>query len=141
MALENNATCNICGKKYHMCRTCQGIKSFQPWRTVTDTLPHYMIYLVLSEYTKTKDKVSAREELLKCDLSELDSFNENIRNTINDILSYNCEKTDIDTEEKNEVKSNENQELDEMEIEPVQEKNNAIKKKKNVKQTNECNNE
>ena len=73
MSEQYNAKCDICGKPYKVCRSCQEIKSFQAWRTVTDTLPHYIIYLTLVEYSRTKDKSKAKEELLKCDLSEKDT--------------------------------------------------------------------
>ena len=82
MSEQYNAKCDICGKPYKICRSCQEIKSFQAWRTVTDTLPHYMIYLALVEYSRTKDKAKAKEELLKCDLSEKDNFNNNIKSVI-----------------------------------------------------------
>ena len=83
MSLENNAICAICGKPYRVCHTCQNIKTYTPWRTVTDTLPHYTIYLAIYEYNKTKDKAKAKEELLKCDLSELDSFDKDVKKVIN----------------------------------------------------------
>ena len=92
MAQELNATCDICGKKYHICSSCKEVKSFTPWRTVTDTMQHYLIFLALSEYTKTKDKEKAKEELSKCDLSELDTFNENIKSAINEIMTEGKEK-------------------------------------------------
>ena len=82
-----NAKCDICGKPYKVCRSCQEIKSFQSWRTVTDTLPHYMIYLALVEYSRTKDKAKAKEVLLKCDLSEKDNFNDNIKSVIDEIFA------------------------------------------------------
>ena len=89
MSLENNAICAICGKPYRVCHTCQNIKTYAPWRTVTDTLPHYTIYLAIYEYNKTKDKAKAKEELLKCDLSELDSFDKDVKKVINEILGEN----------------------------------------------------
>lgn len=92
MAQELNATCDICGKKYHVCNSCKEVKSFTPWRTVTDTMQHYLIFLALSEYTKTKDKEKAKEELSKCDLSELDTFNENIKTVIKEIMAERKEK-------------------------------------------------
>ena len=92
MSEKYNATCSICGKPYKICRTCQELKSFTPWRTVTDTLQHYAIFLALSEYTKTKDKEKAKEELSKCDLSELDTFNENIKSVIKEIIAEEKEK-------------------------------------------------
>ena len=87
MSQELNATCDICGKKYHICSSCKEVKSFTPWRTVTDTMQHYIIFLALSEYTKTKDKEKAKEELSKCDLSELDTFNENSKSAIKEIMA------------------------------------------------------
>ena len=92
MSQELNATCDICGKKYHVCNSCKEVKSFTPWRTVTDTMQHYLIFLALSEYTKTKDKEKAKEELSKCDLSELDTFNENIKTAIKEIMAEGKEK-------------------------------------------------
>ena len=103
MSQELNATCDICGKKYHICSSCKEVKSFTPWRTVTDTMQHYLIFLALSEYTKTKDKEKAKEELSKCDLSELDTFNENIKSAIKEIMAKekNVETVSEETVEEN----------------------------------------
>lgn len=102
MNLENNAICDICGKPYRVCNSCKEVKSFTPWRTVTDTMQHYLIFLALSEYTKTKDKEKAKEELSKCDLSELDTFNENIKSAIKEIMAEekNVETVSEETVEK-----------------------------------------
>lgn len=87
MAEELNATCAICGKKYHVCLSCQQERSFKPWRTVVDTTDHYKIYMAVHGYTVTKDKEMARKELSVCDLSELDTFSDNIKKAINEILA------------------------------------------------------
>ena len=105
MSQELNATCDICGKKYHVCNSCKEVKSFTPWRTVTDTMQHYLIFLALSEYTKTKDKEKAKEELSKCDLSELDTFNENIKTVIKEIMAEEKEKI-VETVSEENVKEN-----------------------------------
>ena len=105
MSQELNATCDICGKKYHVCNSCKEVKSFTPWRTVTDTMQHYIIFLALSEYTKTKDKEKAKEELSKCDLSELDTFNENIKTAIKEIMADGKEKV-VETVSEETVEEN-----------------------------------
>ena len=105
MSQELNATCDICGKKYHICSSCKEVKSFTPWRTVTDTMQHYIIFLALSEYTKTKDKEKAKEELSKCDLSELDTFNENIKTAIKEIMTDGKEKV-VETVSEETVEEN-----------------------------------
>ena len=105
MSQELNATCDICGKKYHVCNSCKEVKSFTPWRTVTDTMQHYIIFLALSENTKTKDKEKAKEELSKCDLSELDTFNENIKTAIKEIMADGKEKV-VETVSEETVEEN-----------------------------------
>ena len=100
MALKNNAICAICGKPYRVCNTCQNIKSFTPWRTVTDTLPHYIIYLAVYNYNKTKNKDAAKEALLKCDLSELETFDEDIKKTIKEIIG---DDKKVDTSSKTKI--------------------------------------
>ena len=101
-----NATCDICGKKYHVCKTCEEASLFKPWRTITDTMDHYKIFMVLSAYTKTKDIETAREDLEKCNLKGRENFNENIKNAIDEILSFKKEtkfnNADVDQVEKQE---------------------------------------
>ena len=97
MSEELNATCSICGKKYHVCLSCQQEKAFKPWRTVVDTIDHYKIYMAVHGYTVTKDKEMARKELSVCDLSELDSFSDNIKKAINEILSEDKTVTEAKT--------------------------------------------
>ena len=87
MSLKLNAECDICGKKYHACNTCPDSLTLKPWRSVTDTIEHYKIFLVLSEYTNTKDKVKAKAELEKCNLSDKETFNANIKAIIDEIMA------------------------------------------------------
>ena len=68
-------------------------------------MQHYLIFLALSEYTKTKDKEKAKEELSKCDLSELDTFNENIKTAIKEIMAEGKEKI-VETVSEETVKEN-----------------------------------
>lgn len=95
-----NSTCDICGKKYHTCITCKSVKTFKPWRTITDTIECYKIYMIIHDYTNnaiTREK--AKEELSACVLpSELQPH---IKNVIDEIM--NVEKTTVKSK-KTEVK-------------------------------------
>lgn len=82
-----NAYCAICNKGYHICNTCKNQNVFKPWRTVTDTVDHYKIYLAIHGYTVTKNKELARKELTNCDLFGLESFNPEIKSVINEIMA------------------------------------------------------
>lgn len=82
-----NAYCSICGKGYHVCNSCLEQKTIIPWRTITDSVEHYKIYLALHGYTLSKNKEVAKEELTTCDLSDLENFKPEIKNVINEIMT------------------------------------------------------
>lgn len=123
MAEYLNAKCAICDKKYHLCKTCEDIESFLPWRTVTDTIDCYKIFLVLSEYTKTKNKEQAKKELSTCNLKEKDTFAPHIKVAIDEILAEPEVKVETSTKEK-EVKNSQ----------PVK----IVKRTQTVKENEKC---
>ena len=100
MDSKTNAVCDICGRAYKICKTCQGIQSFKPWRTVVDSLDHYKIYLVLSEYTNTHNKEKARHDLEYCDLNELETFTESTKKTIAEILADDSKNVEPEAKAK-----------------------------------------
>ena len=87
MALELNAKCEICGKMYHMCNSCADSLTFKPWRSVVDSIEHFKIYIVLSDYTnKHISKGEAKQELEKCNISDYKTFEPHIVKAIDEIL-------------------------------------------------------
>lgn len=102
---ENNATCSICGRKYHMCLSCQDSMRANPWKIHTDTIEHYKVYQVvhgLSTGVYTND--DARNKLKNIDLSDLNDFRPHIKKIIKNILKEDklitkpVEKTEIPVE-------------------------------------------
>jgi len=88
MAENNiNAYCSVCGKGYHICNSCLEQKSLKPWRTITDTIEHYKIYMAIHGYTLSKNKEIAKQELQNCDLSGLENFNPEIKAVIKEIMT------------------------------------------------------
>lgn len=87
--MATTVKCTICNNKYEICNTCKSQKIFKPWRTVTDTIEHYKIYLAIHSYTVSNNKELAREELQKCDLTGLESFNPEIKSVIKEIMAGN----------------------------------------------------
>lgn len=87
MAEKLNATCAICGKKYHKCVSCKSQLASAPWKIHTDTSEHYKIFQVIHGFSAgvyTKDE--ARERLRSIDLSDLNSLRDNIKKIIKDIM-------------------------------------------------------
>lgn len=82
-----NHYCIICGKGYHACDSCAEIRKLNPWRLLTDTQSCFQIYGTLGQYQDgIIDKDTAREQLLRHDLSEKDTYKESARKLINEIL-------------------------------------------------------
>lgn len=82
-----NAHCAICGCGYYLCKSCQDQKKIKPWRSVTDTIEHYKIYMAIYGYTISGNKELAQSELQKCNLEGLNNFNSEIKSVINEILN------------------------------------------------------
>lgn len=84
---EINAKCSICGKGYHVCNTCSNTISFTPWRKITDTTNCYKIFLILRDYTNGYlDKEATKKLLFECDLKEINTYEDNTKSAINEIL-------------------------------------------------------
>lgn len=106
MSKEINHHCIICGKGYHACDSCDEVKTFTPWRTMTDTIEHFQLYMVLQDYiNKRITKAEAKKELSNFNLSEKDSFKDSAKNAINEILGSKIVKAK--TKVKDEVRGNE----------------------------------
>ncbi len=87
MKNKKNHVCLICGKPYRACQSCENVKSFQPWRTITDTLTCYKIFLILNSYSNGyTNRTEAKEQLSSCDLSQLDSFIPHIQESVRQLL-------------------------------------------------------
>ena len=81
------STCVICGKQYKTCLSCQQEISLKPWRTITDEINCYKIFLVLSQYNNgyiKKDEAKKQLEKIRYNESEL---RESVRETIKEIMS------------------------------------------------------
>lgn len=89
MTKKNNATCSICGKEYHMCISCKDDISVMPWKKHTCTSEHYKVYQVIHGLsTKVYDKDEAKSKLQNIDLSDLESFRDNIKTIIKDVINH-----------------------------------------------------
>lgn len=102
-----NAHCRICGKGYHICNSCTDQKTFKPWRTVTDTINHYKIYMAIHGYTLSKDSKKAKTELECCDLFDIENFIPEIKSVIEEIMKNTKSKVKI-TNKQIKEKANKN---------------------------------
>lgn len=98
-----NTHCSICNGGYYLCRACKNEKKFKPWRTVTDTIEHYKIYIAIHGYTVTKNKEQAKAELQNCDLSDMESFRTEIKSVIKEIMGEPVKVKPVSRTRKNKV--------------------------------------
>lgn len=87
MADKPNATCSICGKGYHKCLSCADKIKAEPWKQYVCCSEHYKVFQIVRGYnTGVYTKGEAKERLQTVDLSDLDSFKDNIRKIVKDIM-------------------------------------------------------
>ncbi len=55
--------CKICGKKYKVCPTCEGVRTFTPWRTLTCDPQEFMLFEILSKHTLDHDSIEAVNQI------------------------------------------------------------------------------
>lgn len=85
---DKNATCIICGKKYHLCIACERTKStWKHWKMISDSENCYKIYKIVNDYNFNKiTKDEAKKMIEKCDLTELETIKENVKKVIKEIM-------------------------------------------------------
>jgi len=84
---KNNAICSICEKPYHKCLSCRDSIKLQPWKMYTDSAEHYKVFQAVRGYNTgvyTKDEFKSK--LKNIDLSDLESYKENVKVLIKDVL-------------------------------------------------------
>lgn len=87
VAEKNNATCSICGKSYHKCLSCRDSMKLQPWKMYTDSAEHYKVFQAVRGYnTSIYTKDEFKSKLKNIDLSDLESYEENVKALIKDVL-------------------------------------------------------
>lgn len=85
-----NHWCVVCGKGYHACDSCNEVKTFTPWRSLTDTLEHYKLFMVLKDYNnKLISKAEAQMMLSSMNLSGKENFKEGAKKVLNEIFKEN----------------------------------------------------
>lgn len=50
MSKSDMSTCIVCGKSYTACLSCRNQDRIKPWRSITDTIDCYKIFLIISQY-------------------------------------------------------------------------------------------
>lgn len=90
----------LCGTGYHACDTCNKEKHYTPWRTLTDTIEHYKIFMVLKDYNnKMIGREKAKELLSELDLSGQDTYKDSAKNLLEDIFSETDKEISADSNE------------------------------------------
>lgn len=85
-----NHYCVVCGIGYHACDTCNKEKTFMPWRTLTDTMEHFKVFMILKDYNNKRiDRAKAKALLSNIDLSGRENFTDGVKKLLSDIYSEN----------------------------------------------------
>lgn len=82
-----NRVCFTCGKKHSYCPTCYDDMSLETWHIMFDNENCKNIFNIINQYFYKHITVDeAITQLEQCDLTNIDTFNEDIQKEIKDIL-------------------------------------------------------
>lgn len=85
---QANRICKTCGKEYFFCSHCEKSLNSPQWMLMWHDENCKSVYEIASDYAQGRiSKKDAKERLAKCDLKVLYTFNENIRNILEDIMA------------------------------------------------------
>ena len=104
MNKNNNVKCIICGKGYHVCRSCKDKLAVAPYKLLTDTSEHYKVYQVVNAYRgKVYTKEEAREVLKNIDISDKDTYLDSVKKILDEILEVEKKTNKVEDIDKNNV--------------------------------------
>ena len=102
---ENNSVCAICGKGYYACLSCKDQIKLAPYKVHTDTSEHFKVYQIIRGYNiGVYDKATAKKKLMNVDLSDKDTFKDNIKACIDEIMADEETKVEVKAEVKSQPK-------------------------------------
>lgn len=86
--MAKKRTCFCCGKEYNYCLNCEEYRDLEPWHFMFDSENCMKIFDTLQKFSCGDISLDKCIKILdSCDLSEKDSFNENVQADIDKILS------------------------------------------------------
>lgn len=93
MGKTMKATCVICGRQYDVCLSCKDQNKIKPWRSITDSVNCYKVFLVLTQLNNGYiSKEEAKSQLEQITFNK-NSLREDVRNKVDEIMSYTIERT------------------------------------------------
>lgn len=81
-----NRTCKVCGKRYYYCPSCPDEIKPSWYGLFHEENCKNIFYILMDSFLGKITRSEAKKMLVACDLSNLSSFHEVIRNQIKDIL-------------------------------------------------------
>lgn len=104
---KHNSFCAICGKSYYYCNSCKDTAHLYPYKILTDTSEHYKVFMIIRGYSNgLYTKEETRDKLNNVDISDLETYKENIKDIIKDILKINDKVEVVEEKEAKEEKNN-----------------------------------
>lgn len=85
MAAKNMSNCFLCGAEYEVCKMCQNVMQYTPWRRECDTARHWQIYMIVKDFRSGVLKADdAKKQLdhLKVTISEVKTFVPSVQSTL-----------------------------------------------------------
>ena len=90
---NHNSYCAICGNSYYYCHSCKDQARLHPYKIHTDTSGHFKVFTVVRGYSVgLYTKEEANKLLKNIDISDMDTYKDNIKSVLNEILKIELEE-------------------------------------------------
>lgn len=134
MAIKNNRKCICCGEEYYYCSgSCSDSAGKPSWYAIFHNQNCHDIYDAVANILPIQGKEAAKEALDKCDLSNKENFNHNIKRLINEVYDIVEEENKEDNKVEND-KTN-NKVNNKIVVEPVKVSSTVVENKDIVSET------
>ena len=91
--MDYSKTCKVCGNVYKYCIYCREFDSQPKWRMLFDTDNCRRIFHAVSDYLIGEINADQAKELLgRCDISNRNKFNENVKKVLSELFPENKER-------------------------------------------------
>lgn len=85
MAAKNMSNCFLCGAEYEVCKMCQNVMQYTPWRRECDTARHWQIYMIVKDFRAgvlKADEAKKQLDHLKVTIAEVKTFVSSVQATL-----------------------------------------------------------
>jgi predicted transcriptional regulator len=118
---EGRARCLLCGKEYDVCRLCQQVTEYTPWKVHYDSPRHFQTHAIVKDIRSgilTSKEAKERLDNMRVAPDEVKTFVSSVRDTLEPVMKTAAVKEPA-KEESRTVSRKSAQDVEDISISPL----------------------